>query len=535
MTTPSDVSKVSAKSQNGSALMVAAGIFLSRIAGLVRERVFAHYFGNSDSGDAFKAALKIPNFLQNLFGEGVLSASFIPVYASLISKNDKEEAGRLAGTIASILALFVAILVLLGVWLTPFLIDTIAPGFHGGKRLLTINLVQIFFPGTGLLVMSAWCLGILNSHRKFFLSYAAPVLWNLSIIGAILLYGGASDQSSLSIKAAWGLVLGSLLQFLVQLPTALKLVSNLKLGFQLKLQSVKTVIKNFFPVVTSRGVVQVSAYIDNVIASLLPTGAVSALAYAQVLYLLPVSLFGMAISVAELPNMSQARGTKEEINSYLKMRLSKGLRQIAFFIVPSITAFLALGDVVVGAIFQTGAFNHDSTLYVWGVLAGSTIGLLATTLGRLYASTFYALRDTRTPLKFALVRVFLTTILGYFFALKLPQLLNINISWGTAGLTASAGLAGWIEFLLLRRKMNKLIGNTGLDFNFMARIWCAAVIGAAVSLLLKISIQAFHPILKGVFVLGTFGAIYFVLTYFLKIQESSKILRKLKFKVVDFN
>src|SRR5215831_14575728 len=171
-----------------SAFLVAAGIFLSRISGLVRDRVFAHFFGISYAADAFRAAMRIPNFLQNLFGEGVLSASFIPVYAKLVAEEKKEDAGRVAGAVFSLLALVTAELVLAGVLATPYLIDAIAPGFKGETRRLAIQLVRIFFPGVGLLVLSAWCLGILNSHRKFFLSYASPVVWNLAIISALLFF-----------------------------------------------------------------------------------------------------------------------------------------------------------------------------------------------------------------------------------------------------------------------------------------------------------------------------------------------------------
>ncbi|MDP9249836.1 MAG: murein biosynthesis integral membrane protein MurJ, partial [Chloroflexota bacterium] len=154
------------------AATVAAGILLSRILGLVRNRVFAHYLGTSDAADAFNAAFKIPNFLQNLFGEGVLSASFIPVYSQLLGREDREEARRIAGAVFSLLALATSTLVIAGVLLTPVLIDVIAPGFEGEKREITIKLVRILFPGSGLLFMSAWCLGVLNSHRRFFLSYA---------------------------------------------------------------------------------------------------------------------------------------------------------------------------------------------------------------------------------------------------------------------------------------------------------------------------------------------------------------------------
>ncbi len=513
------------------AFWVGLGIFFSRVAGLVRERVFAHYFGNSDAGDAFKAALKIPNFLQNLFGEGVLSASFIPVYAQLLAKKLDEDAAKVASVVGSLLFVATSILVLIGVFATPFLIDLIAPGFHAEKKQLTIQIVQILFPGTGFLVMSAWCLGILNSHKKFFLSYVAPVIWNIAIIVAILGWHH-QDQSQLAITASYGLVVGSFLQFLIQFPFAIKLGKKLYPSLSLKTESARTVLKNFFPVVFSRGVVQVSAYIDNVLASLLPTGAVSSLAYAQTLYLLPVSLFGMSVSVAELPTMSQAVGSDKEISLYLQKRLNGGLRQIAFFIIPSVVGFLALGDLIVGAIFQTGAFDRNSTNYVWAVLAGSTVGLLASTMGRLYSSTFYSLKDTRTPLKFALVRVFFTTILGVLCAFYLPGILGIDRKWGTTGLTASAGLAGWLEFYLLRHTLNKKIGDTGLELSFQLKLWGMAVVSAAVAFWLKLVLNDFgYIVLRAMFVLSVYGVLYFGFGYVFKVEQAVLLVDKIKRRV----
>src|SRR6202142_1858967 len=188
------------------AFLVGAGIFLSRIAGPVRPRIFAHYFGNSDAADAFNAAFRIPNFLQNMFGEGVLSASFIPVYAGLLARKDDEEARRTAGAVAALLALTTSVLILIGLVATPYLIDAIAPGFHGDKRELTIRLVRILFPGAGLLVMSAWCLGVLNSHPRFFASYAAPVAWNAVMIAALVWYGPRSGQDRLAVEIAFASV-----------------------------------------------------------------------------------------------------------------------------------------------------------------------------------------------------------------------------------------------------------------------------------------------------------------------------------------
>ncbi len=527
------------KPEKSGALLVGLGIILSRISGLIRIRVFAHYFGNSDAGDAFNAALKIPNFLQNLFGEGVLSASFIPVYANLIAKShnehvDKEnqiEASKVASVVGSLLFTAVSVLVLLGIFVTPFLIDTIAPGFSGEKRLLTIKIVQIVFPGTGFLVMSAWCLGILNSHRKFFLSYVAPVVWSFAQIVTLVLFAKGNSLNNLAEINAWGLVAGSFLQFAVQFPVALKLVKHFRPSLNTQITNVNIVIRNFFPVVISRGVVQLSAYIDSMLASLLPTGAVSTLTYAQTLYLLPISLFGMSVTASELPAMSSIKGSVDEINIYLRARLEGGLKKIAFFIVPSVCAFIFLGNVMVKAIFQSGKFNNDDAHYTWMVLIGSTVGLLASTLGRLYSSTFYSLKDTKTPLKFAAIRVLLTTMLGYLFAFPLPRLLGLEPSWGTAGLTASAGMSGWVEFYLLRSALNKKIGDTGLKISYQLTLWTSAIIASLVGLLVERFVYM-RPILSAVVIFSFFGCAYFGVTYLFKIEESKltldKVFNKLK-------
>jgi putative peptidoglycan lipid II flippase len=495
---------------------------------LIRDRVFAHYFGNSDAADVFKAAFRIPNFLQNLFGEGVLSASFIPVYASLLARGDKEEARKTAGAVAALLTLSTSILVLLGVLTAPWLIEAIAPGFQGEKRELTILLVRILFPGAGLLVGSAWCLGVLNSHRKFFLSYTAPVLWNIAMIAGMLAFGAGRAQNSLVVITAWASVAGSALQVLVQLPMVFNLLGGLKLSLAHQAEHVRIVIRNFFPVFISRGVVQISAYIDAFLASWLPTGAVSALAYAQTLYTLPVSLFGMSVSAAELPVMSGALGAADEVAGILRTRMNSGLRQITFLVVPSVMGFLALGDVIVAAIYQSGRFTHADVIYVWGILAGSTVGLLASTLGRLYSSGYYALRDTRTPLRFAVVRVLLTTLLGYLAALPLPRLLGIEPRWGVAGLTISAGIASWVEFTLLQRGIRRRIGQVGVPLAFLAQVWVAALIAAAAARGVLIAIGHRGPIILAVLVLSVYGILFFGVSTLLKLPEAQSMLGMLR-------
>ena len=276
----------------------------------------------------------------------------------------------------------------------------------------------------------------------------------------------------------------------------------------------------------SRGVVQISAFVDAALASFLGQGAVAALGYAQSLYTLPVSLFGMSVSAAELPTMSKALGNTEVVADVLRHRLDEGLRRIAFFIVPSSMAFLALGDIIAAVLYQTGKFTHNDAIYVWAILAGSTVGLLASTLGRLYSSTYYALRDTRTPLRYAIIRVVLTTTLGYLCALPLPRALGIDPQWGVAGLTASAGIAGWIEFVLLRRSLNRRIGRTGLSASYIIKLWIAALLAADIGWALKLTMPNLHPIPLAAIVLGVYGISYFGVTFALDISESRMVLGK---------
>lgn len=536
-----------------ASLIVSIAILLSRILGLVRQKVFAHYLGNSAAAGAFNAALRIPNFLQNLFGEGILSASFIPVYAHLRAQGDHETARRVAGIVGALLALLVSILVLMGVGLTPWLVDLVAPGFEGDLKLLTIRIVRILFPGVGLLVLSAWCLGILNSHRKFFLSYIAPVFWNSALIATLLFFGSRSGQNDLVIALAWGSVVGSLLQFGIQVPFVFKYGGRIRPSFDASLKPAREVFRNFGPVLVSRGVVQLSAYIDGMIASFLGAAAVASIAYAQLLYLLPISLFGMAVAAAELPEMSATSDASEDAHRKLRTRIQAGRRRIAFFVIPSAVVFLLLGQHVVALLYQSGEFGTEDTLYVWYILMGSVVGLLAATWGRLYSSAFYALRDTRTPLGFAIVRVTLTVVLGLAFAfplrgafvtlfstlpfLRLPALKDIDVAIGAVGLTSSAGFAGWVEFLALKHSLERRIGSTKIAANYLFKIWLAALLAAAVALIVPALIMnsaaveapsvARHAQIRALLSLAIFTIAYFSLAATFKLDELRALQRRL--------
>ena len=510
--------------------MVAAGILTSRLAGLVRSAVVAHYLGNGAVASAWTAAFRIPNLLQNLFGEGALSASFIPVYARLQSGGmldaaRRDEARRLAGSVAALLGLVVSVVVVAGVLATPLLIDLIAPGFEGEMRELTIRLVRIAFPGTGILVLSAWCLGVLNSHHRFFLPYAAPVAWNFAIVAAFLLFRDAASLPRLAELAMWGAVAGSLLQLVVQLPTVVRLLGGLRLSLAARPPSLRIVLRNFVPVSLARGVTQVSAYVDTLLASLISATAVASLGYAQLLATLPVSLFGMAVSAAELPAMSSAQGSEAEIAAQLRARLDAGLRRIAFFVVPSAIAFASIGHLLAAVIFQSGRFTAADSVTVWSILAASAVGLLAATLGRLYSSSYYALRDTRTPVRIALARVATGVALGWLLGLVLPRQLGIDPRWATAGLALGASLAAWVEFSLLRRGMNRRIGTTGVAGGLLVRLLVAALVGAAGAWGVHLALPSIGR-LEGLAAAATFGVLYLLTTLALGVSEARGLLRR---------
>jgi putative peptidoglycan lipid II flippase len=514
------------QSSGRPAFLIGTGIILSRIAGLVRERALAHYLGTLPAADAFRAALRIPNFLQNLFGEGVLSASFIPVYSRLLASSDKKESDHVASVVGSILAVLTSVLVALGIPSTPILIDLIAPGFTGETRQLTIRLVQILFPGVGALVMSAWCLGILNSHGRFLLSYTAPVLWNLFIIAGLLAFGNRTSLNTLAVIVAWCSVCGSFAQVLIQMPTVLKVAGRLRFSLNTGSAHVRAVLVSFVPVFISRGIVQLSAYIDNVLASLLPSGSVALLNCAQTIGLLPISLFGMSISAAELPAMSrELAGDEEEARIKLRERLRAAMRRMAFFVIPAAMSFFAYGDTLAGLLYQSGRFTRIDSLYVWMLLIGSGIGLVASTSGRLCSSAFYALRDTRTPLRYAVIRVVLTVLLGYLSAFPLPQLLHVDPRFGLAGLPASAGVAGWIEFLLLRGSLRKCIGSFSVPIEVLLQLWSSAASAAALSYPVK-SWLIGRPLAAGMAVLPFYGLLYIGATLLWRIPEAQALFSR---------
>lgn len=526
-TEPLDAAPVVQRSSGRSSALIGAGIFLSRLLGLLRQSLIARYLGAGYVSDAFNGAFKLTNFLQNLFGEGALSASFIPVYAHALARGAEEEADRIAGAVAAILALVVAVIVALGIVFAPVVVTLVVGGFTGETLALTIRLTRILFPGAGIFVLGAWCLGILNSHRRFFLSYVAPVFWNVAMIGALVAFGPRTGEVELAAVLAWASVAGAVLQLAVQLPAVFGLLRHPRFVVDYAYAPVREVVHNFVPAFISRGVVQISGFIDTYMASYIRAkGVVTLLQNAQTIYLLPISLFGMSISAAELPEMSRESGTGPEAFARLRARLDAALPRVAFFVVPSAIAFFVLGEAISGVLLQSGKFTRVESVRTWAILAGSAVGLVASALGRLYSSTFYALRDTRTPLKFAIARVFLTGVLGYLFAFPLPRMLGLPAWTGAAGLTASAGIAGWLEFLLLRRAISARIGRTGIPRAALLRLWVAALLAGSAGWAMMQLIDPSHQRLRGAAAIGSFALVYGLVTLALGVPEARALVAR---------
>lgn len=489
------------------AASVGAGIFLSRLLGFVRDRVFAHYFGSSDFADAWRAALRLPNVIQNLLGEGTLSASLIPVYAKYLESGEEEKAGRLAGAALGILMVVAGSLALLGMFLAPLLVEVFFFRWSPDKQDVTTALVRILFPMTGVLVISAWALTILNSHRRFFISYVAPVLWNISMITAMVvgfMYFNLG-QGDLVMALGWGALAGGGFQLLFQLPFVLKYRSGVRISLGRDVEGASEAIRNFLPVLTARGVINLSGWFDLFLAAILVDGAVAVLGYAQAFYMLPISLFGISIAASELPELSRMQ--HQDLQA-LAFRVTEALRRVSFFLIPSAGIYLLLGDVVVAAVFQTGAFGSSETLVTWGVLSAYAIGLPASANSRVLSSAFYALHDTKTPARIAYIRIVLSMITGVLLMIPLDNLGFVELRLGAAGLALGASVGAWLEYVLLRRSLNRMLGVHGPGTSPLVRIMLATTVALALGVFLQVTIPVAHPIFLAMGILLPVGLVY---------------------------
>ncbi|MGB5760527.1 MAG: murein biosynthesis integral membrane protein MurJ [Acidimicrobiales bacterium] len=470
--------------------LVAAGIFLSRIAGLIRNMMIGVVLGGQPAvTDALNFAMRLPNLLQNLLGEGALSASFIPVYAKLVEEKRDREADDLAGVVVTLLALVTAVIVLAAVLLARPLVWLFTDWeADPAKYELTITLTRVTTVGIGFLVISAWCLGILNSHRSFFLSYVAPVVWNVAQIAVLVLFGLLNWRlEDIAVAVAWAVVAGGLLQLLIQMPRVRRLAPTVRPNL-VRTAASRDVLRRFAPAIGARGVVQLSSYVDLVLATIfLVTGALTWYSFSLPLYLLPISLFGFSVAAAELAEMSRRSDNLEVVSARLQPALRRVLIPAGFIT----AAYLAASPTFVDALYgwpsrlfgKEGLQDPTKITTIALVVTAFAVGLPATMTARVTQNTLYSLGDVKGPAKIAVVRVVISALAGLVLILQLDWLTFSDGQivafgdfphwppWervptarrvsdaiphlGAVGLGLGASLSAWVEWGLLRRLLRR--------------------------------------------------------------------------------
>ncbi len=481
--------------------------------------MFAHFFGNGALADAWRAALRIPNVIQNLLGEGTLSASFIPVYVRLLEEGREEEAGRAAGAVLGLLAAVAGVLAALGAWAAPLLARVVATGFVGdGRAEILVSLLRLLFPMAGVLVVSAWALGILNSHRRFFVAYVAPALWNLSMIVALLAAAGTGLLGvDLVFALAWGALAGGVLQLLFQLPFLLRFLGPVVPSLNTRATGVRKVAANFLPVMAARGAVNLSALLDTNLASRLTTGAVGVMGYAQTLYLLPISLFSLSVAAAELPELSRDRavGLGE-----VRDRAERAVATVLFWLVPVAVGYVVFREEVM-AIYRTGgAFGETDAIVAGWVLAAYALGLPASGASRVLSSAYYALGDTRTPARFAYARIVVSAAVGVGLMFPLDRHLVGDLGLGAAGLAVGASAGAWLELSLLKRVLGRRLSGLSLGGARVARYLLATAAAVVAGLGSRLLLPPANPILAAAATILPVAAVYLWLAHALGVSPS---------------
>jgi putative peptidoglycan lipid II flippase len=505
--------------------LVAAGILVSRLAGFVRTWFAARYLGASAAQDAYTMALRVPNALRNLLGEGTLSAAFVPVYSALLARDDERGARALAQALLGVLLAGVSVLTLLGIALAPLLTAVLAAGFDADRAALTTRLIRVLFPMAGLMVLSGWCLGVQNAHRRFFLAYASAAMWSVAQIALLAGWGGrAASLAELAWWLAWATLAGALLQVAVQVPEVWRLAGPVRPTLGLGESDVRAVLGNLVPVIGALGVVQLSGFADGFIAAFLTPGSVSVLGYANQLMLLPVALFGIAVSASSLPELSRdgASLAGEAARAAVRTRVRDGLVRICFYVVPSAVVFIGFGDLVIGLLLRSGQFGLREQALVHGTLAAYAVGLVAFSSNRLFAAVFHARQDYRSPLRFSMLSVAASIACAAALALVFR-----SHELAVAGIALGAALGSWLNFTLLSGRLREELGpllSTSARAT-VGRIVGASAVAALGAGLLRALTDGWHRWLEGPLVLGVFALLYLAVSWWFGSAEAARWLR----------
>ncbi len=409
---------------------VAAGIFSSRAVGLIREILIGGILGRSNSAEAFRVAMRVPNIIQNLLGEGAISASFVPVFAGLVEEGDETGRSRLAASVLGHLAALVSLLVVVTIVLARPLVWLVTLGNWSGDRYeWAIELTRITAAGAGLLVLASLCLGILNSHRQYVLPYAAPMLWSgaqIVVLLGILVWadGGTELSSSARNSLAAATVVGASLQLAVQLPAVRRLVS----GFRPRLDrddNVREVFRRFVPALTARGVVQLSSFLDLALASFLAAGAVATLGMVTPLYLISIGVFGFSVATSELTEISRSG----LLDSAVARRVRIGVRRVLLPTGLVTPILIVAAPVVIDGLYgwlnrlvDFSTLNESGLTVTALTLSAFALGLPAAMQARVTQNALFALGDVKGPAKISLVRLAVVAVVGFLLMMQLDHL-----------------------------------------------------------------------------------------------------------------
>ena len=535
------------------ALLVGAGVTLSRLSGLIRELVLAGLLGTRIAADAFKAALQIPGLLQNILGEGTLSASFVPVYSQLVDEDDLDEsdASAVAGVVLSVLALLTGIVVFVGIIAARPITKVLLPVLPDATFELTVDLVRVMWAGLGFIVLSAWCLGVLNAHRRFFLSFAAPIVWNAAqIFLAVFAWANGWNDGEIAKAAAWGVLIGGFAQFVIQLPAVYKVAPSIRTSFRIRLKPVQDIFTRFTPALLGRGVIQLSAFFDLFLAGFLAAGAFAGLSIAQIIYLLPIGIFAMSIVAADLPELSR---DQKEMNRVIK-RLEISQERLVFYVAFSAIAFFSIGKPIIGALFERGEFTEEDTLFVWLILCAYSFGLITSSVSRIFQNVCYAGGDTKGPAKFAALRVCFSGVVGVIlmfqfdrFAINVDEIVKIGDlpvlkplpesirstdmgpqALGAVGLALGSACGSWIEYARLKKRMVSILPSGYQLPKLLVNLYIPLVVSGLIGGVLTWVFDGVHNLILGPSLLVVTGTVYVYLSYLKGSEPARELLRLAK-------
>jgi putative peptidoglycan lipid II flippase len=478
----------------------------SRVLGYVRDMVVARAFGAGPITDAFFVAFRIPNLLRRLLAEGALSTAVVPVFTETLTREGPEAFGRLARAVAGSAMVVLCLVAGLGALVAPLVVTAMAPGWRTDPELLAlaVSLTRALFPYLVFVGLAALAMGALNAHHRFFTAAVGPAVLNLAMILAVM--GLASRLTTPIMSLAIGVLVGGLGQLLIQLPELRRIGVPLRPSLEWRHP------RRLWPAVFALAAVQITVVVNTLLASLLPTGTVSYLYYADRVMEFPLGVFGIALATAALPSMS-AQAARRELTA-LRSTLEFALRLSAFVAVPATVGLLLLGGPIVQVLFQRGEFTAADAALTAQALAGYAVGLPAFSATRIAAQTFYALGDTRTPVIVGFVSVAVNVVLalvlmwplrhiGLALASSLSSYVNViglcwllhrrvggprgSEIWGSLGRTivATAALAlwcAWVEGLLPVFPEPVVLG--------LARMMLALVGGVAVYVAMAAAIRA---------------------------------------------